>query len=104
MAIDPSPTADATRFTELCRTSPAANTPGCAGFEQVGVPSQGPASSQVRAGQDEAPLVAPDHLGQPVGEWLRADQDEQPVGRLCAGIACVLVPESELLQTSIAVA
>src|SRR6266404_910346 len=27
-AIAPSPTADATRFTELCRTSPAANDPG----------------------------------------------------------------------------
>lgn len=28
MAIDPSPTADATRLTEPLRTSPAANTPG----------------------------------------------------------------------------
>ena len=28
MAIEPSPTAEATRLTEPCRTSPTANTPG----------------------------------------------------------------------------
>jgi hypothetical protein len=70
---------------------------GCAGFEQVGFPLQGPSFSQVRAGKDEAPLVAPDRLGQPVGEWLGADQDEQPVGRRCFGFAGVPVPEAELL-------
>jgi hypothetical protein len=77
---------------------------GCAGFEQVGFPLLGPATSEVRTGQDEAPLVAPDRLGQPVGKWPRADQDEQRVGRLCLGIAGVPVPEAELLQASIAAA
>jgi hypothetical protein len=71
---------------------------GCAGFEQVGFPWQGPAFGQVWAGEDEAPLVAGHRLGQPLGERLRADQDKQPIGGLCLGIAGVPVPESELLQ------
>jgi hypothetical protein len=56
---------------------------GCAGFEQVGFPRPGPAFSQVRAGQDVAPLVAPDRLRKPAGVRLRADQDEQGIGVLC---------------------
>lgn len=44
MAIEPSPTADATRFTEPCRTSPAASTPGTLVSRGIGVrPSAGSA-------------------------------------------------------------
>ena len=55
IAIAPSPTAEATRFTELARTSPAANTPGHAGLEEVRVAVEVPApwSAPVhRSGRD----------------------------------------------------
>ena len=76
---------------------------GCAGFEQVGLPWLGPAFCEVGAGEDEAPLVAADRERQPVGEGLRADQDEQPVGGFCLAFAGVPVPEGELFQAAIAV-
>jgi hypothetical protein len=98
MATDPSPTADATRSTAPVPDVAGGEHAGCAGFEQVGFPRQGPAFGQVWAGEDEAPLVAGHRLGQPLRERLRADQDEQPIGGLCLGIAGVPAPESELLQ------
>jgi hypothetical protein len=51
----------------------------CTCFEQEGAALQGPSVSDIRPGEDEAPMVAPNRLRQPLGEWLRADQDEQPL-------------------------
>src|SRR5260370_799841 len=99
----PFPTLEAKGVSSVPNVADGEHT-GRAGFEQVGFPLQGPAFSQVWAGQDVAPWVAPNRLWQPFGERLRADQDEQPVGRFCLGIASVPVPESDLLQASIAVA
>ncbi len=50
MATDPSPTADATRFTEPLRTSPAANTPGRLVSSGSGRRSRGHEASSPRSG------------------------------------------------------
>src|SRR6266511_5461647 len=86
IAIEPSPTADATRFTDRWRTSPTANTP--AGWTQgagegAAAASLGRslASQQIRTGDHEPPLVAFDIVWQPMRMGLGADQDEQGHGR-----------------------
>ncbi len=70
----PSPTADATRFIESSRTSPAANTPGrlvsseygARASDQRGAPGQ---IEQVATGDDEPAVVAHDRRPEPVGAW-----------------------------------
>src|SRR5205823_1513870 len=54
---------------------------GRGGLERKRGPWQRPARRGVRTGHDEAPLIARDRTGQPAGERLRPDQDEQPRGR-----------------------
>ena len=87
-AIEPSPTALATRLIERARTSPATKTPGHAGLQRVGVAAERPARRpDVGAGEDEAALVARDDALQPIGPRRRADEDEDGVdllGRLGA--------------------
>ena len=68
----PSPTAEATRFIESSRTSPAAKTPGHAGLEGERRAAQRPRRSgagreQVVPGDDEALVVADDVVTEPVG-------------------------------------
>ena len=80
---EPSPTAEATRLTDPARTSPTAKSPGtdvsCA---QAGRSSaQAPASSHVGPGEEEAPPVTHDGVGQPGRVRLRTDHDEEGVGR-----------------------
>ena len=84
--MEPSPTPDATRFTDPRRTSPTANTPGTLVSSRPGSRSSVQlwgalaVAHQRRAGQDEAVLVALHHAVQPVGAGLRADEDEQRAG------------------------
>ena len=51
------------------------------GLQQEGSPPQGPVLTGIGSGEDESPLVALDCFGEPAGERLRADQDEQAGGR-----------------------
>ena len=63
----PSPTALAIRFTESCRTSPAAKTPGRLDSRRYGCRSrfQPEIGGDAGAGQDEALLVAGDDALEP---------------------------------------
>jgi hypothetical protein len=74
MVAAPSPIAEATRLTDPQRTSPAANTPGQAGFERQRQAAAGPAGAgvgwQVWPGEDEPLLVACDVVAEPLGPWL----------------------------------
>ena len=81
MAIEPSPTADATRFTEPWRASPAANTPGMLVSSANGLRSSGHADGLgIGPGQDEAARV-PAHLGgEPVGVRAGSDHQEETGG------------------------
>ena len=80
-AIEPSPTALATRLIERARTSPATNTPGTLVSSRNGSRCSGqPRSADLRARQDEAPLVARDDALEPVGAGRRADEDEARIG------------------------
>ena len=85
--IDPSPTADATRFTEPLRTSPAANTPGRLVSSRNGArPASLPAlelaglGRERAAGEHEAPLVQLDAAAEPVGVRIGADEEEEGAG------------------------
>jgi hypothetical protein len=60
---------------------------GGGGLQQEGRPLQGPVLTGVGSGEDESPLVAPDRFGEPAGERLRADQDEQADGWYQFGFA-----------------
>ena len=77
MAIEPSPTPEATRLTEPWRTSPATKMPGTLVSSRKGSRSEVPplgalaVAHQVGAGQDEAVLVALDDAFEPVGAGLR---------------------------------
>lgn len=86
-AIEPLPTAAPTRLTESTRTSPAAKMPGHARFEQEGIasglPSRRRASAldERAAREQEAVLVALDHVAQPFRAWRRTDEHEQAACR-----------------------
>src|SRR6516162_8902467 len=74
------------------------------GLQQEGSPLQGPVLTGVGSGQDESPWVALDRLGEPVGERLRADEDEQAGGWYQFGLAGVAVSEQQLLKMAAALA
>ena len=79
-AIEPSPTALATRLIERARTSPATNTPGTVVSSRYGSRFSGqPAACGVGPGEDEPALVARDDAVEPVGARRRADEDEARV-------------------------
>ena len=97
-AIEPSPTALATRLNERARTSPATNTPGHGRLEQVRVALERPAGDlRVRPGEDEAALVARDDALEPVGARRGADEDEAGVG-LEVGLVAVGVADAQAAQ------
>ena len=86
-AIDPSPTADATRFTEPLRTSPAANTPGRLVSSRNGArPGRPPALGvggarrQLGSGQHEALAVQLHAAAEPGGVGVGADEEEERAG------------------------
>ena len=79
-AIEPSPTALATRLIERARTSPATKTPGTLVSSRNGSRFSGqPSPLHVGAGEDEAVLVARDDALEPVGVRRGADEDEAGV-------------------------
>ena len=79
-AIEPSPTALATRLIERARTSPATNTPGTLVSSRYGSRLSGqPCRLRVGPGEDEAALVARDDAVEPVGARRGADEDEAGV-------------------------
>ena len=101
----PSPTADATRFIESSRTSPAANTPGTLVSSANGTagaatrPAVGP--QQVVAGDDEPLVVAGDLGAEPLGAGRGPDEDEQPARRHLLG-GGVPVGQRQRLEVAVA--
>ncbi len=106
MAIAPAPTAEATRLTDPCLTSPAAKTPGMLVSNIRGGRSSGhasrPSPQEVGPGHNVAALVALDLFGQPVRAGLRADEDEQ--GRGLDGLRDPVVLEDQALEPALAAA
>ncbi len=92
-AIDPSPTADATRLTLPPRTSPTANTPGQARLEQVRRPRERPLrrgqvlGRQVRPGLDEALRVERDAAVEPAACWAPRRSSRRRAG--CRGVSAL---------------
>ena len=87
----PSPTAAATRFTGLNRTSPQAKMPGRARFEQEGIAVVRPAPGlhHVVTGQDIPSIIARDVRRQPLRLRVGANEDEK---------AAAVVPAHSLLR------
>ena len=103
----PSPTAEATRFIESERTSPAAKTPGrlvssANGGRASAHPSARCASGdEVVPGHDEAVVVAHDVGAEPVGARRGADVDEEPRGVDLRRGAGVPVGERQPLEVAV---
>ena len=103
--MDPSPTADATRFTDRARTSPAAKMPGMLVSSQYGSRAQVPPARlfavalQFGPGGNETGLIALDQVTQPLGARGRADEDEEGCCGVNLGCACVGVGNDDGLQT-----
>ena len=79
-AIAPSPTAEAMRFIDPARTSPAANTPGTDVSSDRGGTSSGQSAGgdpEVVAGEHEATGVPPDDAVEPARPRRLPDEDEQ---------------------------
>ncbi len=90
----PSPTPEATRFTEPWRTSPTTKMPGTLVSSKPGSRSKRPGSGalaiaeEVRAGENKTALVALDEVAQPLRARLRADKNEEArSGKLLARAA-----------------
>ena len=104
IAIEPSPTAEATRFIEPWRTSPAAKTPGMLVSSENGLRSSGQPAVvvDVRAGADEAAVVRADSSAGSQSVFGRA-----PIIRKSAsavdglGRAVVAVAQVEALQPAV---
>ena len=93
MAVEPSPTAEATRFYRAVPDVAGGEHAWGGGLQQEGRPLQGPVLTGVGSGEDESPLVALYRFGEPAGERLCADQDEQAGGWCPFGLARVAVAE-----------
>ena len=78
MAIEPSPTAEATRFTLPERTSPTADTPGRLVSSIAEAPEAGYLRrfNEVSSSQDEAFVVQRQTALQPVCSWRGSRHDE----------------------------
>jgi hypothetical protein len=63
------------------------------GLQREWSPLQGPVLTGVGSGEDVSPWVALYRFGEPAGERLRADQDEQAGGWHQFGLARVAVAE-----------
>ena len=106
----PSPTADATRFTDRWRTSRRRTPPGQARLPELGwaggrPPGRPPAGDhEVPPGQHIALLVAGDGVAEPLGAGLGADEHEQGRRGHGLGDAPVAVAERQYLQPRPAVA
>ena len=71
------------------------------GLQQERSPPQGPVLTGVGSGEDESPLVALDGFGEPAGERLRADQDEQAGGAGSGHLDQLLLRDRDSGQTEL---
>ena len=101
-AIEPSPTALATRLIEPRRaTSPGDEDAGHARLQHVGVALERPAVlADVGTGEDEAALVARDGPRQPVCPRDRPDEDEAGVD-LLGRLGAVGAADAQALQVTV---
>ena len=76
-AIEPSPTAEATRFTLPARTSPTAKDARTPGFEQIGGTAKRPIEPQFGAGLDELFFVQRKAACEPCGIRIGARHYEK---------------------------
>ena len=104
-AIDPSPTAEATRLTEPLRASPTAKTPGAARLERQAGPAGAAVGSvgDVGAGEDEAGAIQLDRPPQPFGAGVGADEDEEPARVEAAVGAVAAVDHGQPVELAVAV-
>ena len=86
MAIEPSPTADATRLTEECRTSPAARTPGMLVSSEYGRRCSGqlqPSGSSSPVSRTRRRLLLPAGAASRCGDVLRSARTTRRPRRSC---------------------
>ena len=78
MAMEPSPTAEATRFTAPWRTSPAANTPGMlvSSEKRTAIERRCATLRDLGPREDESLLIPFDLRRKPLGVRLGSDQEE----------------------------
>src|SRR5215472_11235875 len=97
-AMDPSPTAVATRFTEPTRTSPAAKTPGMLDSRERGARVGAGPLHATSPGADVAIRVTLQYARQPIRLRVTADQDKEGGGWHRASGAGLVGRESHPLQ------
>ena len=94
MATEPSPTADATRLTDSCRTSPTARTRGKLVSSGKGLRVSGHwwfSFSEVRSGKHKSVVVSIYLWRQPIGVRLGPNGHEEPVRLdLLHDVACAV--------------
>ncbi len=97
----PSPTAAATRFTGLERTSPHAKMPGTLDSSRYGSrssPVHGAGSPDIRAGEHVAVRVESDLGRHPPGLGVGADEDEEPAGLESGRLSGLRARDVDLLE------
>jgi hypothetical protein len=107
-ATDPSPTPEATRFMEPCRTSPTAKIPGTLVSSRNGIAVVRPAlrtspvANKVGPSQQETALVALDHIRQPIGSRQGPNKDKHRACRHALNFAGIGTEHRNLFQVSLA--
>src|SRR5215467_963108 len=104
-ATDPSPTPEATRFTEPWRTSPTAKMPGTLVSSRKGSRSSvqplGRAPLHKRSGPvDKSAIVALNHICQPIRARQSADEDKHGRSRYALDLVCIRTQDRNLFQMS----
>jgi hypothetical protein len=101
----PSPTAAATRFARLNRTSPHAKTPGTLRLEEIRIAVEHPASAgaHVRAGEHVSVVVEHDLVRKPGRLSIGADEDEQSARLDTGRRARLRVADVDRLEREVAV-
>ena len=103
IAMLPSPTAAATRFTGLKRTSPQAKMPGTLVSSRYGSRSSRQRSADVGPGEDVAVLVARDLRREPVRLGVGADEDVEAAGRVSRRGTGRVIVHVDLAERGVAV-
>ena len=107
-ATDPSPTPEATRFTEPWRTSPTAKMPGTLVSRRKGSRSsvhplgRCPSRMKVGTGQNETALVALDDIRQPIRSRQSADKNEHRARRHALHLVGVRTQDRNFFQMRLA--
>ncbi len=108
MAIDPSPTAEATRLMEPWRTSPATKIPGTLVSSKKGsrckrpIARAAPVGDEIGAGQNESMLVALDQVCDRAGVRHRANENKQCDGRDGLHLTGLIIRYGELVKPAAA--